>query len=269
MADGGIIVAGGTFGLGREITLCLAEKGWPVLAFGLETRQVSSVAQNAIPGLRDEVERAGLDVTFMEADVSSEADVARVVAAAIKKFGRIQGVVNNAAIGPLGTVLDTDPDLWDQIMAVNLRGPYLMARAVIPHMAQNGGGSIVNVGSGSGWGKANMAAYGASKGGLYALTTALSLDHFNDQIRVNSVVPGGGGIVGGISLGRVGGERAKLGPNAPGSVAGRVVNGYDLGNTIAFLMSDGGQAISGTVIDVGCFAGQGDNRPPNKTNEKK
>jgi len=258
MKSGGcIIVTGGTFGLGRDITLTLARRGWPVVAFGLEARQVSSLAENAIPELKALVAQQGLDVSLLEADVSDEADVDRVVQSAIDAHGRIAGVVNNAAIGPLGTVIDTAPDLWDRIMAVNLRGPYLMARAVIPQMVAQGGGSIVNVGSGAGWGKPNMAAYSASKGGLHTLTTALALDHFHQHIRVNTVIPGGGGIVSGMSLGRVSGDHAKLVAKAAGTVAGRTATGVDLANAIAFLVSPEAEVISGTVIDVGCFANQG------------
>ncbi|MDR6267472.1 SDR family NAD(P)-dependent oxidoreductase [Roseobacter sp. N2S] len=261
MTRGVVIVTGGTFGLGREITLCLAAKGYSVVAFGLETPQVSSTAQNAIPGLRAEAEAHGLDVALLEADVSDETDVAHVLAATLERYGRIDGLVNNAAIGPLGTILDTEPDLWNRIVAVNLRGPYLMARAVIPHMAEQGGGCIVNVGSGAGWGKENMAAYATTKGGIIALSAAMALDHFHDRIRVNTVIPGGGGIVAGMSLGRVQGDRTKLGPDAVGTVAGRVANGTDLGNAIAYLMSPEAEAVSGTIIDVGCFAHQGSSTP--------
>jgi NAD(P)-dependent dehydrogenase (short-subunit alcohol dehydrogenase family) len=257
---GCVIVTGGTFGLGRSITLTLARRGWPVVAFGLETRQVSSVAENAIPSLRA-AEAEGLPVTAMEADVSSEANVAEVVDAALERHGTIAGLVNNAAIGPLGTVIDTDPDLWDRIMSVNLRGPYLASRAVIPHMAQNGGGRIIMVGSGAGWGKPNMAAYATSKGGMHTLATALALDHFHDHIRVNTVIPGGGGIEAGMSLGRVDGDYSKLREAAIGTAAGRYTTGEDLAAAVAFLMSNDADAISGTVIDVGCFARQGSSSP--------
>ena len=261
MTPGAIIVTGGTFGLGREITLTLAENGHSVVAFGVEQPQVSSTAANAIPQLAEEAAARGLDITLIEADVTVEADVARVVEIALERQGRIAGVVNNAAIGPLGTVLDTEPDLWDRIMSVNLRGPYLMARAVLPHFIAQGGGSIVNVGSGSGWGKPNMACYGTSKGGRIAFSACLALDHFQHRVRVNTVIPGGGGIVAGMSLGRVQGDRSRLGPDAVGTVAGRVANGHDLGNAIAFLLSDEAEAISGTIIDVGCFAHQGSSTP--------
>ncbi len=252
-----VIVTGGTFGIGRSITLALAARGHQVVAFGLEARQVSSIAENAIASLRAELADRGHDAEVMEADVSRAEDVQRVVDGALHRFGRIDALVNNAAIGPLGTVLDTDEALWDRIMAVNVKGPYLCARAVLPHMIRQGGGRIVNVGSGAGYGKPNMAAYAASKGALHTLTSALAYDHFHDRICVNTVIPGGGGIVSGMSLGRVGGDTSRFGRGVPGTAAGRVATGEDLAKAVAFLLSDDAAVISGTVIDVGCFAQQG------------
>jgi len=257
-----VIVTGGTFGIGAGITLGLARKGWQVVAFGLESAQVSSTARDGIPVLRAELEREGLQADLLEADVSSARDVQRVVAHAMQRYGRVDGLVNNAAIGPLGTVLDTPEDLWDRIQAVNLKGVYLCAREVIPHMARQGGGSIVNVGSGAGWGKPNMAAYAASKGGMVALSAAMAYDHFHQHVRVNLVIPGGGGIVTGMSVGRVGGDPSKFGHNAIGSVAGRPVVPEDMAKAVAFLLSDDAATISGTVLDVGCFAHQGGPVPP-------
>lgn len=252
-----VIVTGGTFGIGRAITLGLAARGYHVTAFGLEARQVSSTAETAIPGLRIELEQRGLSATLLEADVSSAPDVGRVVEGVLSRHGRIDALVNNAAIGPLGTVLDTDEALFDRILAVNLKGPFLCVRAVLPHMIRGGGGAIVNVGSGAGWGKPNMAAYSASKGGVFALSAAMAYDFLHQRVRVNTVVPGGGGIVSGMSLGRVGGDRARFGKRAPGTAAGRVATGDDVANAVAFLLSPEAETISGTVIDVGCFAHQG------------
>lgn len=252
-----VIVTGGTFGIGREITRLLAARGHRVVAFGLETRQLSSMAENAIPGLEEALNAEGLEADLLDADVSKAEDVARVVSHTLARHGRIDALVNNAAVGPLGTVLTTDEAVWDRIMAVNLKGPYLMARAVIPHMADQGGGRIVNVGSGAGHGKPNMAAYAASKGGLHTLTAALAYDHFHAGIRVNTVIPGGGGIVSGMSLGRVDGDRARFGVGAPGTAAGRPADGSDIARAVAFLLSSDADVISGTTIDVGCFALQG------------
>ena len=253
------IVTGGTFGLGQAITLSLAKRGHRVVAFGLESAQVSSTAQG-FDGLYQAIASASLDgrIELLEANVADEQDVARVIAHTLDKFGRIDGLVNNAAIGPLGTVLTTEPGMVDRILAVNVKGVYMASRAAIPHMARQGGGSIVNIGSGAGYGKPNMAIYAASKGAVLALSSAMAYDHFHERIRVNVAIPGGGGIISGMSVGRFGGDESvfKSRP-AVGTSAGRPATGDDLANAVAFLLSSEAEAISGTVIDVGCFAHQG------------
>ncbi len=253
------IVTGGTFGLGQSIAIDLAERGHQVVAFGLSAAQVSSTARG-FDDLLEELKERGLAdrVDVLDADVSDAAAVDRVVEHAITRYGQVDGLVNNAAIGPLGTVLDTDEALFDRIFAVNVRGTYLTSRAVIPHMRANGCGSIVDIGSGAGYGKPNMAAYASSKGAILALSSAMAYDHFHDHIRVNVAIPGGGGIVSGMSVGRVGGDEAMFRQRAvAGTVAGRPANGKDLANAVAFLLSDEAATISGSVIDVGCFAHQG------------
>jgi NAD(P)-dependent dehydrogenase (short-subunit alcohol dehydrogenase family) len=252
-----VIVTGGTFGLGQSITVELARRGHQVVAFGLAQPQVSSTAQG-LESVRQELERAGCQADVLEADVSNAADVQRVVDHAVARYGAIHGLVNNAAIGPLGTVLTTDEPVFAKVLDVNVKGTYLMSRAVIPHMVRAGGGSIVNIGSGAGYGKAGMAAYAASKGAIVALTMAMAYDHFHDHVRVNVAIPGGGAIVSGMSVGRFGGDvDAFLRKPAPGTAAGRPATGRDLANAVAFLLSDDAATISGTVLDVGCFAHQG------------
>lgn len=250
-----VIVTGGTFGIGQSISLVLAERGHDVVAFGLDTPQVSSSAQDGVAATRAAAEARGLHVDALEADVSDAAQVASIVQHTIERFGCVDALVNNAAIGPLGTILDTSEELWDRIMAVNLKGPYLCCRAVIPHMLERGSGRIVNIGSGSGWGKPNMFAYSTSKGGIFAFSAALAYDFFHDRIRVNTVIPGGGGIPTGMSLGRVGDDITKLA--GPGTSAGRAATGEDIARAVAFLLSPDADVISGAVIDVGCFAHQG------------
>lgn len=188
-----VIVTGGTFGIGRAITLGLAARGHQVLAFGLEAAQVSSTAANAIPSLIAELKARNGNVDVLEADVSKAKDVERVVQKALDRHGRIDALVNNAAIGPLGTVLDTDEDLFDRIVGVNLKGPYLCSRAVIPHMVRAGGGSIVNIGSISAlivnrpqW----QPAYNASKAAVHQLTKSLAAEWAPYDIRVNALAPG-------------------------------------------------------------------------------
>ena len=257
-----IIVTGGTFGLGQSITVELARRGHQVVAFGLAQPQVSSTAQGTGSVLQ-ELEQAGCTADVLEADVSAAADVQRVVDHAVARYGAIHGLVNNAAIGPLGTVLTTEEAVFEKILGVNVKGTYLASRAVLPHMIRAGGGSIVNIGSGAGYGKPNMAAYASSKGAIVALSMAMAYDHFHDHVRVNVAIPGGGGIVSGMSVGRMGGNvDAFVRKPAPGTAAGRPATGRDLANAVAFLLSDEAATISGTVLDVGCFAHQGGPVPP-------
>jgi NAD(P)-dependent dehydrogenase (short-subunit alcohol dehydrogenase family) len=140
-----IIVTGGTFGLGQSITVDLAQRGHQVVAFGLAQPQVSSTAQG-LDSLRAELDKAGVKANVLEADVSSAADVQRVIEHTLSEYGAIHGLVNNAAIGPLGTVLTTDEATFEKILDVNVKGTYLMSRAVLPHMIRASGGSIVNFG---------------------------------------------------------------------------------------------------------------------------
>ena len=259
------IVTGGTFGLGLDISIELAKRGHQVVAIGLKESQVSSTAKGfeAIEAAIKQCNLAGR-VDVLEADVSSEADVKKVVEFTLGKYKQINNLVNNAAIGPLGTILDTQPDMFEKIYQVNVMGMYLTSRMIVPIMTAQGGGSIVNVGSGAGYGKPNMAAYATSKGAVLALSTAMAYDHFKDHIRVNVVIPGGGGIISGMSVGRFGGDvSAFTDPKRKivGSVAGRAINGVDFANSIAFLLSPESSTITGTVIDVGCFANQGGPAP--------
>lgn len=251
------IVTGGTFGIGREISLGLAKRGYKVVAFGINTAQKDSTAVGSVNAFQKEV--AGLDreIEVLEADVSKQEEVQQVLQHTLKTFGRVDALVNNAAIGPLGTILDTDEDLFDEILSVNLKGTYISCRVVVPEFLKRSGGTIVNIGSGSGWGKPNMAAYSASKGGVHALSASMAHDFLHDRIRVNTVIPGGGAIVSGMALGRAGGDENNLDKGAPGSAAGRPITGGDVEQAVAFLISDEAETISGTVIDVGCFANQG------------
>lgn len=229
-----IIVTGAAGAIGAGIAAALTEGGHRVIGV-------------------DIVETADTE----QLDITDSAAVGRFTQQILEAHGRIDGLVNNAAVGPLGTVLGTDEATFDHIVAVNLKGTFLMSRAVLGPMVAAKAGSIVNIGSGAGHGKADMAAYAASKAGVHALTMSMSRDHFDDHIRVNTVIPGGGGIASGISLGRSGlrpAEYAAL-PHK-GSVAGRVVAPADVGAAVAFLMSDGAATLSGTMIDVGCMAGQ-------------
>lgn len=251
------IVTGGINGIGRAVTLELARAGWRVVAFGLEAPQVGSVSSAGIAGTTEALDREGLAADLLEADVSNAADVARVVELATARYGRIDGLVNNAAIRPVGTILETSEQAWDEVHAVNLKGMFLCARAVLPQMIGQGGGAIVNVGSGAGWGKPGILAYSAAKGGIFAFSAALGYDHFRDHIRVNVVVPGPT-VTGQMERNP---DYRTLLPRFR-NVAGRFTTPEDVAHAVAFLLSDKAEAISGAVMEVGCFSGQGGPVPP-------
>lgn len=231
-----VVVTGAAGGIGAGIAEVLRHQGHVVVGTDQESQESEVVG----------------------CDLRSTEQVDALVAGVITDHGRLDGLVNNAAVGPLGTVTETDDDTLDQIIDVNVKGAFRMARAALRHMVTRGEGSIVNIGSGAGHGKPNMAAYAASKAAVHALSASMAYDHFHHGIRVNTVIPGGGGIVSGISLGRFGGTADDyLALPHAGSVADRPVQPTDVGETVAFLLSPAAATISGTIIDVGCMANQG------------
>jgi NAD(P)-dependent dehydrogenase (short-subunit alcohol dehydrogenase family) len=242
------IVTGGTYGIGRGITLTLAQRGHRVISFGVEARQVGSMAENGIAGTRAELDKLGLSAELMEADVSSPEDTQRVAEFAMSRFGRIDGLVNNAAIHPSGIITETSLELWNQVMAVNLTGMFLMTKAVLPHMLSQGGGCVVNVASKASYGQPNLLAYSASKGGVLGFSFGLAYDHLYEHIRVNVVVPSG--VDSGMTEGTFRPANARL------AFVERA-QPSDIADAVAFLLSDEARLITGAVLNVNGFSGQG------------
>ncbi len=260
MADTKVmIVAGGTYGIGRAITITQASRGYNVVAFGLDEKQIGSVAEKGREGTRLELERLGLTADLLEADVSKAQDVKRVVDSTVSKYGRIDALVNNAAIRPSGNILDTSEELFDRVMDVNLKGMFLCTKAVLPYMIKQGKGAIVNIASASGWGRPNLLAYCASKGGVFAFSAALAHDYLHDHIRVNVVVPGGVVVTGMTEE-----DPDRILRAGQQTVAGRNVFPKDVANAVAFLLSDEAEQITGAILSVGCSTspGRADTRGP-------
>lgn len=176
------IVTGGGTGIGRAVAERFVSDGACVCITGRRTVMLEKT-EAALPPER---------VKTCTADVTDPADVDRVVETALS-FGRgLHILVNNAGMDqPMGGVIDLDPALWSRVIEVNLTGPFLMMKAVIPRMIEAGGGSIINVSSLAGLlGVPGLPAYCASKGGLISLTKQVAVDYGVNKVRCNAVCPG-------------------------------------------------------------------------------
>ncbi|UKS28046.1 SDR family oxidoreductase [Paenibacillus sp. HWE-109] len=178
-----VIVTGGGSGIGQAVCLQAARKGARVVVVNRTAEKGEHVAQLII----DE----GFEAIALQGDVSSEADIQRVVAETISRYGKIDVLVNNAAVCPQVRLTELCLEQWNHVISSNLTSVFLFCKEVIPHMLQAGGGNIVNVSSVHALGTLEgYSAYAASKGGIVSLTRAISLDYAKQNIRVNSVLPG-------------------------------------------------------------------------------
>jgi NAD(P)-dependent dehydrogenase (short-subunit alcohol dehydrogenase family) len=165
------LVTGASRGIGAAIAERFAREG--VRVIGVSRRPLEN----------------DLDIEFARADVSSPADVEQVVEDVVRRYGRLDVLVNNAAIEHEGTVVDTTPEEWDRVMAVNLRSVFLGAKYAIPHLSRTQG-VIINVASVDGvWAEPSLAAYCAAKGGVIALTRAIAIDHGGEGVRCMCICP--------------------------------------------------------------------------------
>jgi NAD(P)-dependent dehydrogenase (short-subunit alcohol dehydrogenase family) len=180
------LVTGGAKGIGRHYARALAQEGATVVVADIVdgTEVVEAIA----------AEHGDDSVMGALVDVSDEAAVRALVARVAARFDHIDVLVNNAALYaqlPETPCTAIDVALWDRVMAVNLRGPFLMVKHVVPHMIARGYGKIINIGSGTAYrGIPWMLHYVTSKGGILAFTRALSRELGEHGIRVNTLSPG-------------------------------------------------------------------------------
>jgi 2-keto-3-deoxy-L-fuconate dehydrogenase len=174
------LVTGAGSGIGRAIAACLAGAGATVVLAGRTRERLEAAAR-----------QIGDHAWPVQLDVSDAASVARGVQAAHDRFDRIDILVNNAGIGTTKSIIEVEPDEWERVFAVNVRGVYLCTRAVLPGMLERGRGSIVNIASALGLvGVPKRAAYAASKGAVIALTKQVAVEYAEHGIRCNCICPG-------------------------------------------------------------------------------
>jgi NAD(P)-dependent dehydrogenase (short-subunit alcohol dehydrogenase family) len=226
------IVTGGAGGLGRAAAIAFAREGARLVIADLDERNGHVTLEQA-RSLRS-------DAAFIRTDISSETDVVRLVRATLDSHGRIDVLYNNAAIlfhDRDARVHELSLEVWDTIMGVNLRGFFLCSKSVIPTMLLQGNGSIIHVGSPTGFlGCApTLTAYSSSKGGVLGLTRVMAASYARDHIRVNSIIPGTMDTPMNASLLADEATRARVREAVP---MGRLGQAEDIAGLAVFLASD-------------------------------
>jgi 3-oxoacyl-[acyl-carrier protein] reductase len=177
------IVTGAATGIGAATAQLLAERGARVLAVGLQPEALRETVAA--------IEAEGGEAVAFDADVSDAEAIAAVAAEAQRSFGGADILVNNAAIYPIGPWHEAEAAEWDEVFRTNVRGYFLLAKAVRPQMLARGGGSIVNVASVTFYyGEEELLSYVASKGAVIGFTRSLAREAGPEGIRVNAVAPG-------------------------------------------------------------------------------
>jgi 3-oxoacyl-[acyl-carrier protein] reductase len=184
LADRVVLVTGSSRGIGAEVAVKAAAEGAVV---AVHYHQSAEAAERTLARVRD----AGADGATFAADIAQGHQAEDLVAAVIDRFGRVDGLVNNAGRTLVGPFLEIEPGQWDEVIGTDLTAAFHTCRAALPSMVERGSGSIVNVASRLGqMGIAETAAYSAAKAGLIGLTRALAREFGPRGIRVNAVAPG-------------------------------------------------------------------------------
>ncbi len=177
------LITGGGSGIGRAAARLFADEGARVV--------VTDVDDEAAGRTVAEILGAGGQAVAEHVDVTEEMQTQAVTAAVLSRFGRIDVLFNNAGISGVGSIEETQPELFDRVMNVNVRGVYLMSRSVVPHMIQQRSGSVINMSSGIATiGLARRVSYAASKGAVLAMTKSMQVDCAPYGVRVNALLPG-------------------------------------------------------------------------------
>lgn len=238
------LITGGASGIGLAAAQLLHRRGAQVVLVDVQTEK----GAQALASLNDSENRA----IFLPADLALPGEADRVLVETTQIHPKLNAVVNSAGIQRYGNAEQTSVELWQEVMSVNLTAAFLISRAAIPHLRQNGGGSIVNVGSvQSHASQRGAVAYVTSKHALLGLTRAMAVDYASEGIRVNCVCPG-----------TVDTPMFRWSASLdfdPASVInaceamhpiGRLAQPAEIAEVIAFLLSDAASFVTGTAIDA-------------------
>lgn len=234
------VVTGGNSGIGKAIVLALAEQGATVVIDWV-------VGEQATEALEDQVRALGDKVLGVQADVSSVADLERLVASAVTAFGRIDVMVNNAGIETRTSVLDTTESQYDRVLDINLKSAFFGTQFAARQMiTQGGGGRIINITSvHEDWPMPGNTAYCVSKGGMRMLTRTAGVELAAHGILVVGVGPGA--VATPINAATIADPAALAKLNAAIPI-GRMAQPEEIGAVVAFLASDAASYVAATTI---------------------
>jgi 2-hydroxycyclohexanecarboxyl-CoA dehydrogenase len=232
------IVTGAGQGIGRGIAEKLAAEGATVV--------VTDVNETTAKETADAI---GNGAVGIRADVTSRESVDAMVAQVQRQFGRIDVLVNNAGWDKASPFVDSDPADWDRVIAINLYGVLHTCKAVLPIMAEQGSGSVVNLGSDAGRvGSSGEAVYSAAKGGVIAFTKTIAREMARHQVNANVVCPGPTNTA---LFASMGGDNPKLREALTKAIPlRRLAQPSDLANVVAFLASDEAAYVTGQTVSV-------------------
>ncbi len=244
------LITGGGQGIGKAIALAYAREGADVVVAGRSREKVEAVVR--------QISEVGRRALAVPADVSKRNDVELMVSQTLERFGKIDILVNNVGIaGPNAAVVEMKEDEWDEVMAVNLKGPMLCSQAVLRHMIPRKSGRIINMSSIGGIrGYPRRSPYGVSKSGINAFTQALAIEVGPHNIYVNSICPG---PVLGDRLAMIFERQAKATGVSPEEIEqgirkksplGKIVSEQEVAELAVFLASDRSSGITGEIINI-------------------
>jgi NAD(P)-dependent dehydrogenase (short-subunit alcohol dehydrogenase family) len=224
------MVSGGGSGIGKATCLRLAREGGKVAVLGVQNDGNQTV---------QEITRAGSEALFVKTDVSNSAQVQAAVRATVERWGKINVIVNDAAMMTFKPVVELPDEDWDKVLAVNLRSVFLMCKYGVPHVPP--GGAVVNISSVHAHETTkNVVPYASSKGGMEAFTRGFSEEMAPRKIRVNCVAPGA-----------VNTPMLWNNPNVKSGaekIKGAVGQPDDIAAVVCFLASDEARFITGTTV---------------------
>ena len=238
------LVTGASAGVGQGCAIRLAQEGAHVVMVDIDGeggKETLSV-----------IESQGGKAVFQLADIRRVSECRMAVQKAIDDFGGLDILLNNAGIFPRASLEETTEEFWDNMLGINVKGPFFLCKYAVPIMRRRGGGSIINTGSVHGLGgESRLVAYAVSKGGLLTMTKNLAVALAKDKIRVNYMIPG---WVLSATERRIrqelGHDEQWLRDKEPHLMMGRYQTPQDSANLVAFLASDESSMITGCVINV-------------------